>query len=175
MIIWYIPRIMLIKSVFLFFCAQILLSFTPYKVTRIIIASEAIWTKWINSLIGNTWKLTIKINYSNNDVSAFIVVYCIYRIPHMYLNPMCPNLTHWGRMTHICVSKLTIIGSNNGLSPGRRQAIFWTNAEVLLIEPSGTNLNETLIEIHIFSFKKMHLKMSSGKCRPSCFGLNVLI
>ena len=26
-------------------------------------------------------------------------------------------LTHWGRETHICVSKLTIIGSDNGLSP----------------------------------------------------------
>ena len=27
--------------------------------------------------------------------------------------------THWGRVTHICVSDLTIIGSVNGLSPGR--------------------------------------------------------
>ena len=34
------------------------------------------------------------------------------------------ELTHWGRATHICVGKLTIIGSNNGLSPGRRQAII---------------------------------------------------
>ena len=33
-------------------------------------------------------------------------------------------LTHWGRVTHICVSKLTIFGSDNGLSPGRRQAII---------------------------------------------------
>ena len=31
-----------------------------------------------------------------------------------------------------------------------------------------------LIEIHIFSFKKIHLKMSSGKWRPFCLGLNVL-
>ena len=34
--------------------------------------------------------------------------------------------THWGRVTYIYVSKLTIIGSDNGLSPGRRQAIIWT-------------------------------------------------
>ena len=33
-------------------------------------------------------------------------------------------LTHWGRATHICVGNLTIIGSDNGLSPGRRQAII---------------------------------------------------
>ena len=84
-------------------------------------------------------------------------------------------LTHWGRATHICVGELTSIGSDNGLSPGRRQAIIWTNAGILLIGPLGTNSNEIFIEIHIFSFKKIHLKMSSGKWRPFCLGLNVLI
>ena len=83
-------------------------------------------------------------------------------------------LPHWGWVTHICVSKLTIIGSDNGLSPGRRQAIFWTNPGMLLIGPLGTNFSEILIEIYTFSFKKMHLKMSSGKWRPFCLGLNVL-
>ena len=85
-----------------------------------------------------------------------------------------PHLTHWGRVTHICVSKLTTIGSDNGLSPGRRQAIIWTNAGILLIQTLETNFSEILREIHTFSFKKMHLKMSSGKCRPSCLGLNAL-
>ena len=75
---------------------------------------------------------------------------------------------------HICVVKLTIIGSDNGLSPGRRQAIIWTNAAVLLIGPLGTNFSEILIEMHTFSFKKMKMKMSSGKWRPFCLGLNVL-
>ena len=83
-------------------------------------------------------------------------------------------LTHWGRVTHICVRNLTIIGSDNGLPPSRRQAIIWTNAGLLLIGPLGTNFSEILIEIHIFSFKKMHLKMSSGNWRPFCLGLNVL-
>ena len=84
------------------------------------------------------------------------------------------TLTHWGRVTHICVSKLTIIGSDNGLSPVRLQAIIWTNAGILLFEPLGTNFNDTSIEIHTFSFKKIHLKLSSGKWRPFCLGLNVL-
>ena len=57
------------------------------------------------------------------------------------------GLTHWGRVTHICVSKLNIIGSDNGLSPGRRQAIIWTNDGILLIAPLGTNFSEILIEI----------------------------
>ena len=56
-------------------------------------------------------------------------------------------LTHWGRVTHICLNKLTIISSDNGLSPGRRQAIIWTNAGILLIGPLGTNFSEILIEI----------------------------
>ena len=45
------------------------------------------------------------------------------------------SLTHWGRLTHICVSKFTVIGLDDGLSPGRNQSIIWTNAGVLLIEP----------------------------------------
>ena len=77
-------------------------------------------------------------------------------------------------MTQICVSKLTIIDSDNGLSPGRRQTIIWTNVGIWLIGPLGTNFSEILIEIYTFSFTKMHLKMSSEKRRPSCLGLNVL-
>ena len=83
-------------------------------------------------------------------------------------------LTHWGRMTHIWVGKLTIKLSDNGLSPGRRQANIRTNAGILLIGTLGTNFSEILSEIHTFSFKKMHLKMSSGRWRPFCLGLNGL-
>ena len=83
-------------------------------------------------------------------------------------------LTHWGRVTHICVSELSIIGSDNGLSPGRRQAIICTSGGILLIRTSGTNFSEILSEVHTFSFKKMLLNMSSGKWRPFCLGLNML-
>ena len=76
-------------------------------------------------------------------------------------------------MTHICVSKLTIISSDNGLSPSRHQAIIWTNAIILLTGPVRTNFSEILSEIHTFSFNKMHLKISYGKWRPFCLGLNV--
>ena len=63
-------------------------------------------------------------------------------------------------MTHICVGKLNIIGSD-----GQRQAIIWTNAGILLIQTSGTNFSEIESEINAFTFKKMHLKMSSAKWR----------
>ena len=78
-------------------------------------------------------------------------------------------LTHWGRVTHICVRILTIIGSDNGLSPGRRQAIIWTNAGILLIGPLGENFNDFLIEIHGFHSQKFILK-----CRLENVGLDVL-
>ena len=51
-------------------------------------------------------------------------------------------LTHWGCVTHICIGNLTIIGPDNSLSPGRRQAIIWTNAGILLIGPWRTNFCE---------------------------------
>ena len=47
----------------------------------------------------------------------------------------CCVLTRWDRLTHICVSKLTALGSDNGLSPVWRQAIIWTNAGILWIGP----------------------------------------
>ena len=60
------------------------------------------------------------------------------------------EFTHWGRVTHICASKLTTIDLDNGLSPGRRQAIIWTNDGIFVIWPLGTNFNEMLIAIHIY-------------------------
>ena len=68
---------------------------------------------------------------------------------------------------HIYVSKLTMIGSDNGygLSHGRHQAIIWTSVGILLIGPLATNFSE------IFSFKKLHLKMSFVKWQPFCLGL----
>ena len=105
-------------------------------------------------------------------------------LPHITWSSLTPtqtrllllkqSLTHWGRVTHICVGNLAILGSDNGLSPGRRQAIIWANAGILLTRPWGTNFSGILIKIHMFPFKKMYLKISSGKWRPCCLGLNVL-
>ena len=74
---------------------------------------------------------------------------------------------------YICVSKLTIVGSVNGLPPGR--------CAKQLFEPMleycgrlGTNFRDIVIGIYIFSLMKLHLKTSSAKCRPFCLGLNVL-
>ena len=112
-------------------------------------------------------------NHMNADVLWYANNNIILHKKHITIS--VHHITHWGWVTHKCVSNLTITGSDNGLSPGRRQAIIWTNAGILLIGPLGTNLSEILIENKTFSFKKMRLKMSSAKWRPSGFGLNVII
>ena len=65
-------------------------------------------------------------------------------------------LIYWGWVTHRC------------------QAIIWTNTGILLIEPLGINLSGIVMEISIFSFKRMYLKRLSAKFPPFCLGLNVL-
>ena len=89
-------------------------------------------------------------------------------------------LTHWGRVTHICISQIIIIGSESGLSPDRRQAIIRNNDGILLFGPLGRNFSEISVEIYSFSFENMpiwkclenggHLVSAS----ISCLGLNVL-
>ena len=103
----------------------------------------------------------------------------------MAANHGCKKWESWGMGVHPrfinnssrpnVACKLFIIGSDNGLSLGRRQTIIWTDDGILLIGPLGTNFNEILIEIYIFSFKKMHLKLSSREWRPFCPSLIVII
>ena len=121
-----------------------------------------------------TYLLSINQALNWNILVEFLLFFKI--ILQMFIKIMWKlvRLTHWDRVTHICVGNLGIIGSNNGLSPGRYQAIMWSSAGILLIGPLGTNFNEILIEICIFSFKELHLKLSSGHWRPFCLDLNVL-
>ena len=80
------------------------------------------------------------------------------------------RLPHLGWVRDICVSKLTNIGSDNGLSPGRRQAIIWTNAGILLVVSPGTNFNEILLEISIQEnpFQTVVWKMAAILSRSQC-------
>ena len=68
-----------------------------------------------------------------------------------------------------------IIGFGNGLLPVQKQAIIWTNADLLSIESFfRTKFIEMWIKIQRCSFKEMQLKMSSANFQPFCLGLNVL-
>ena len=82
-----------------------------------------------------SWSLLLKAFNSPIDHRSALIMTWHRRGDKRLTKP----LTHWCRVTHICVSKLTIIGSDNGLSPGRHQAIIWTNTEIL-IWPLGKKL-----------------------------------
>ena len=84
-------------------------------------------------------------------------------------------LTHRGGVMHICVGNLTIIGSDNGLSPGQCQAIIWTNVGISSISSIGswgTNCNEILSKfIHFHSRKciwNSHLANGGLLPQPQC-------
>ena len=107
------------------------------------------------------------------QIVELLVIWDVMMLMWCLCNAALLCLTYWGRVKHICVSKLTIIGSDNGLSPGRRQAIIWTNAGILLIGLIGTNFSEIWIEINTFSIKKMHFKNVAWKIaailsQPQC-------
>ena len=87
------------------------------------------------------------------------------------------NLRHSGFYPGVVIihhksynSSLTSIGSDNDLSPGQRQGSIWNNAGILLIGPFGTKISDILLETHTFLFINIHLKMSSGKWLPFCYG-----
>ena len=111
--------------------------------------------------------VSVLVSFTN----TIFMLYCTWPIKDIRQWP--PYLIE-AKWCIIYVGKLSITGSDNGLSPDRHQAIIWTNAGIMLIEPLGTKFSEILIEIHIFWFKEMYLKISSGKWRSFCFGPNVL-
>ena len=78
---------------------------------------------------------------------SFLFYYVNLPKGELLVNLCVSTSIDWGRVTHICVGNLTIIGSDSCLSPGRRHAIIWTDAVILLIGPSETYFNEILIKI----------------------------
>ena len=119
------------------------------------------WMKYISGVtLISKYDTTM---YRKNDKYHYPIIFRMHFV----------TLNYWGRVTHISVSKLIIIGSDNGLSPGQSQSIIWTNAVILLIGSLETNSNEILIEFHTFSFTMMYLKMSR-KWRSFCLSPNVL-
>ena len=82
-------------------------------------------------------------------------------------------LTHWGRVTHICVSKLTTIGSDNGLSPGWSQAIYlnqcWNIVNSNLRNKLQWNFKGDLYSfIQVNAFENVVWKMAAIFSRPQC-------
>ena len=89
-------------------------------------------------------------------------------------------ITHWGRVTHICVGNLTSIGSYNGLSPGRRQAIIWTNAGIFVNWTLGNKLRWNFNQnSNIFfqenPFENVVWNIAAILSRPQCDNLSTIL
>ena len=98
-----------------------------------------------------------KYGHFSRIVSLILLHWCLAH-PHL------PISVNSERVTHICTSKLSIIGSDNCLSAGRQQTIIWTNAGTLLIRQLGTNSNAILIKIH--TLEKSSVEMTTISSRP---------
>ena len=109
------------------------------------------------------------------------VKYCFLHVQFLVENgnlrsgaPMVTvSLTHWGWVTHTCISKLTIIGSDNGLSPGRRQAIFWNQwwnsvDSSLRHKLQWNPKRNSFIFIQVNAYENVVCEMASIFSRPQC-------
>ena len=133
-----------------------------------------------------------QLQYLFSQFPLLFYVRCYTDLKYMYIRPTS-NMNKYTKFIihifHVNSFHLNISTKKNSLRPYMRQRIgssliqvmacprvwrqatAWTNAE-LSIEPSWTNLSQILIEIQTFSFKKMHLKISSSKYRSFGLGLN---
>ena len=84
------------------------------------------------------------------------------------------DLTHWGRVTHICVGKLTIIGSDNDLSPSQAAPSHylnqcWNIVNLTLGNKLQWNFNRNWnILIPENAFEYIVCEMASILSRPQC-------
>ena len=101
--------------------------------------------------------------------SAQVVACLDIEVPYNTICISCivRHLTHWGRVTYICVHKLTIIVSDNGLSPCRHQSIIRTNARIVLIGPPGNFNWNSYIFIPETAFDNVW-KTAAIFSRPQC-------
>ena len=113
--------------------------------------------KWIEE--NTSFHHSLYLNYGFDGVSTYktsgksnVLRFCV--------------LTNWVRVAYICVSGLTMFGSDNGLSP------IWTNAGIMLIGPWGqTSVKSQAQFIHFYSRKciwKCCLRMAVILSWPQC-------
>ena len=105
-----------------------------------------------------TWSGRCWNDFNRKGISMYVIAY-IHTRRNQEKQPGVFNSSPL--VTHMCVVNQVSIGSVNGLSPIRGQAIIWTNVHLLSIGPLGRKFSEIRITMQNFSFKKMHF----WKCR----------
>ena len=106
---------------------------------------------WVTFCSGQHYHAVI---VSSKSWCKFVVVKSMWLLSKRYLifliydNDSDTLTTIWNTsLTHLPQCRIWVsIGSGNGLSPVRRQAITWTNAELISIVTLGTNFREIRIK-----------------------------
>ena len=145
------------------------------------------WCRWGNKPLSEPMMVSLLTHicvprpWWVNQISGNEKFVCLYGSSNMAASVACPDRsdklasTHWGQETQISISEWVIIGSGNGLSPVRCQAITWTNDDIISIVPSKTYFSEISIKIYKFSIKKIHSNMLSANCWPFFSSLHLLL
>ena len=91
---------------------------------------------WFQLILTKNWQGKFHDNNTTVNHQALNYTKASEKCPIALLQPeWYTNINSLRPSEHICVGDLTIIGPDNGLSPGRHQAIILTNAALLLILP----------------------------------------
>ena len=77
-----------------------------------------------------------------NDIITISYGLCVWAGRNLLPWIPCISLTHWGRVTHICVNKLTIIGSDNYLNQ------CWSTIDSKLRNKLQWNHRQIFIHFH---------------------------
>ena len=108
-----------------------------------------------------TWVLVLKL-YTHMSLGKYTLTH------YDALRSMLIFVTHWGHLTHICIGDSTIIVSDNGLSPNRRQAIFWTEMGILMkFQAKFKNLHSWDI------FQKVLWQKATNLYRSQCIVISI--
>ena len=115
---------------------------------------RAQWVRW--------WYLSMLSNNLFVMFKSFVNASCVSMC--VKLRAVQKVLTHWGQVTHICVSNLTIIGSDNGLSPGGHQPNHYLHQHWNIVNWILGNKLQWNIQWEISSFWKMAAVLSQPLC-----------
>ena len=120
----------------------------------------------IELILGNIW-------YTLHHCSAL----SLHRYLKSFLVEDKDLLIHWGRVTHICVSELTIIGSDNGLSPGRAPSHYQNQCWNIVNKTPRNKLQwkfnqNSNISIQENAFESVVCEKAAILSRPQCVNPN---
>ena len=115
-----------------------------------LVADRHLFTEWLVSVNHHQPPFRLESNFATYNI-VLVINSAPNPLTTPHPSPLCRIYASVNWVTN---------GSDNGLSPTRRQAIIQTNAVLVSIGPSETNISEFVIKIQTF-----HSRECIWKCR----------